>query len=310
MSSSSSTTRVSARPAPSRGVRIITSGLVIVWAGLMSFAVLALVSPGSMQVLAGSGRAVEARDYQDYGDALLRAGKLDLAISQYHRALQIKPDFVAAQVNLAVASAKRGDIAAAEEMLRRALAQPTGQKGVIYFQLAELSMQQKRPAEAERYYTLALEANAPAALVNRRLGSIHFAAGDLARARDEFEMALTHQTDLTASYREMLYSSLAAWQDDSVHHPSLEALAARSANTVELAAFDTTVIRWSQSFDPDISRAHCDLGTVYAQQGNRELAARHFHKALEIWPGNTTAQGNLSLLQRAPATQLASSARK
>jgi len=307
MSSSSSTTPVKARvsraetpsrPEPPRWIKIITWVLFAVWVVLLSFAVVSLANPTWLQSLSHTGRIVDARDCQDWGDALLRTGKVEEAVQQYQRALKIKPDLATAQVNLAIAYEQLGESEQAETLLRRALTLPTGQKGVMYFHLADLYSKQKRTKEAEECFRLALNAKAPAGMIYRRLGVIYYSAGDFARAREQLELALAYQTDLTSPYREMLFSSLATYQDDSINRPIIEDLLARPLTDESMAMYDTTLLRWIQARDQEISGTHSDLGITLVQLGDTVGAIEHLRLAQDIWPENSRAHENLALLDR------------
>lgn len=264
----------------------------------MGLAIVSAVEPQWLKDLSQAGREVESRDYKDYGDNLLRNRNFSLAIAQYQKALSIQPDLTAASVNMAVAYERMGASDRAERILRQALSVKGGQKGVICFHLAAMAEKQNRTAEAVELYRQALDSDLPPQAVYGKLGNLFIREQRFSEARDAFEAALRIQEDPTSFYRDMLRASLATYAEDTTHRRNIETLLARDTREEDLAAYDLEIIRRVQAGDQDISGNYANLSTAYAGLGEIEQAIEHAQRALQIWPGNTSARRNLDLLHQ------------
>ena len=96
-------------PLPSRAHTLLTWALLLTWVVLMSFGVVSMANPKWLQELSRPGLEAESRDYKNYGDTALRQGDYGLAIPQYERSLEIKPDQPGVMANLAVAYINAGN---------------------------------------------------------------------------------------------------------------------------------------------------------------------------------------------------------
>ncbi len=323
MSSSSCTARAKQRPAvaavrrPGPTERAFTLLLLAVWVLLMVFGLVSGLRPEWIEGAAQRGQAAEARAYKDFGDDALRRGDIPLALGQYERALEIRPDDLRVQVNRGIALARaagpqgRGESAAAgEAALRRVLTQdcPRVLRGVVHFNLGELCKVQGRRDEAIEQYRLALAHDADPDRVERLLGGLLAQGGDIAGARVALERALTTRLDVTTPYRQMLVRSADAYADEPELRAPIEAALASGVSAGDLERYDLAFIRELSERDPDVSRILNDLGVLRIQQGQQagdpELrqrqfaeAAANFERALAVWSENTEARENLKKLR-------------
>lgn len=285
---------------PARGQMIVTWCLLLCWLVLMSFGVVAYLNPPWLQTLSRSGVVVESRDYKNLGDDALRRGQYWLAIPQYRKALEVKPDLGGALINLAIAYIKAGDGARGAQLLGDALPTETRRslKGAICYNLGEWYEAQQRPQEALAYYQQAADCSIERDKIYRKLGSLYLALGQLPQAQAAFEQTLAAQSDPSLSYEYMLYRSLDIFENNPIHLAAIEEQLTRGISAPDLDRYDLDVIRQMQQHDPEIAKTHNHLGVICAQLGNLQQAHEHFQKSLEIWPGNPDAKKNLHLLQR------------
>ncbi len=286
----------------SRRRTVLTWCLLVIWLILISFAAVSTLNPEWLQELSRLGIEAESRDYKNFGDDLLSQGNYRLALAQYQRAIEIKPDYADAMVNMAIAYGRAGDEARAIHLLERALHSEDSDDGVVYYTLAEISEKQNKIDEAIRYCQKALDSGAEEHMIYRKLGTLYFTAKEYEKAREAFKNSLAGQTDLCFSYKRMLNASLSDYKDDSTHLPIIEDELAGDIDPADLAAYDLEIIRRVQQSDPEIAKTHNHLGVIYAIQGDITQATEHFQKSLEIWPGNTDALKNLKILRRRPGS--------
>ncbi|MBM3324590.1 MAG: tetratricopeptide repeat protein [Calditrichaeota bacterium] len=281
---------------PSHRKTVITLILFGLWVFLFTFGAITIVNPKWLQELSRPGIKSEAQSRKDYGDNYLRANNYPAAIANYRKALEIRPGFIAASVNLAITYSRAGDDARAEGILKDALRFESGQKGVVYYNLGELYERQKKRDEAIRCYQRALETGSQRDLIYRKLGTVYLAAEQYDLAREAFERALASQLDVTTSYWRMLQSGVEMFEDDTVNLPIIKATLARGIREEDLIMYDLTIIRSLQQRDPEIAKTHNFLGFVYTRLGDNNKAIEHFEESLKIWPGNADAKKNLQVL--------------
>ena len=116
-----------------------------------------------------------AESHTTIGLLRVELGRYDDAIVSYRKALQIKPGFSSAYVNLSVAYARKGDAGEAEKNLQRAI------------ELADESLDPK---------TIAHAFNA--------VGEAYAQKGDAARARSAFENAIRHDPELVTARQNLI----------------------------------------------------------------------------------------------------------
>jgi tetratricopeptide (TPR) repeat protein len=292
----------------------VTWGLLVTWAALMSLGVISIASPQWLQRWSQRGIEAEARAYKEYGDTKLRERDFRLAIPQYLRSLEIKPNQPGVMVNLAVAyinagtppGTPSGDAQAAAyrqkgaKLLNEALQMETSRnlRGVIYFNLGELYEREGQTDQAIRHYRMALGPDIEGDKVHRKLGSLYLAKGELERARTAFEKTLECQLDPGLSYEDMLHRSVDKFQGNEEILKVIAEQLAQDFGPEDLERYDLEVIRQTQQHDPEIAKTHNHLGVICAQQGYTVAAVEHFERSLEIWPGNIDATRNLKLLRQ------------
>jgi tetratricopeptide (TPR) repeat protein len=305
--SSSSSTKV-AEPQPGRPAHqaprtrsqvVVTYGLLVVWAALLTFGGIALTNPRWLQNFSNLGAQAEAMAYRHYGDNEFRKHNYRLAIAQYRRSLEIRSDTPEVLLNLAIALFESGDTAGAAKFLadvqRKDLTSRMRQS-VFLFQ-GDANQRQGRSEEALGYYEKALAEGARPDVVLRKMGAIWMAAKELEKAEQAFQKTLAGQLDPLLYYQDMLWEAADAFKDEPEHAAWIAAEQGRTISESDLARYDLASFRRMMVHDPEISKTENNLGFVAYQRGNLPVALDHFHRALEIWPGNQDAKRNLAILE-------------
>lgn len=282
---------------PGRGRTTFTWILLGIWLVLISFGAVSAINPPWLQEISSKGIDVEARGAKNAGDTLLRQRAYTRAIPLYQHALEIKPDYVGATVNLAIAYRQIGAVDKAEMLLRDKLKEGEGRQGVIAFNLAELLEKQGKREEAFRYYGQTIGSSVRQDRVLTKLGTLLFEAGEYQRSLDAFMTALDFQTDPAAAYAHMLRRSLSTFEDDAVNLPIIEEQLTRKLSAEELARYDLDIIERRQRADREIATTHTLIGAVHARLNDPRKAITHFESALRIAPENVDAANRLKKQQ-------------
>jgi tetratricopeptide (TPR) repeat protein len=277
----------------------VTYGLLVVWVVLLAFGGISATNPRWLQEFSNLGAQSEALAYKHYGDNEFRRHNYRLAIAQYQRALEIRPDTPEVLLNLAIALFESGDTAGAARILadvqRKDLTSQMRQS-ILLFQ-GEANERQGRSEEALGDYQNALAQGARPDVVLRKMGSIWMAGKDLEKAEQAFQKTLAGQLDPILYYRAMLWQAADAYKDQPEHAAWIEAEQTRTISENDLGRYDLASFRRMMSNDPEVSKTENNLGFVAYQRGNLSVAMEHFRRALEIWPGNPDAKRNLQILE-------------
>jgi tetratricopeptide (TPR) repeat protein len=283
---------------PSRLRTAITLGLIFIWLCLISFAFIAASEPPWLKNISKFGKTGESRTMKDLGDNYLRQKNFLMAIAHYQRALEIKPDFVGAMTNLAIALNFTGNGERGIKILRDALKLNSGQSGVIYFNMAQILEGQGKKKEAIEYYMKTIDSEVEQDMVYRRLGILYLDAKEYENARVAFEMALQIQTDAVTPYLNMLKLNLEVYRADKDNLRIIEQMIKDSLNAEDLKYFDLNTIETINRSDPEIARTHNYLGIICTAQGNVDRAREHFEESQRIWPENIDARNSLQMLMQ------------
>lgn len=283
---------------PSRTRTAITLGLMFIWLCLISFAFIAASEPSWLKNISKFGKTGESRTMKDFGDNFMRQKNFLMAIAHYQRALEIKPDFVGAMINLAIAFNFSGNGERGTRILQDALELNSGQNGAIYFNMAQILEGQSKKKEAIKYYMKSINSEVEQDMVYRRLGILYLDAKEYENARVAFEKALQIQTDPITPYLNMIKLDLEIYRDDKDNLPIIEQMIKDDLNAEDLKDFDLNTIEAINGSDPEIARTHNYLGIICAAQGNVDRAREHFQESLRIWPDNIDARKNLQVLMQ------------
>ena len=208
------------------------------------------------------------------GNALADQGRFDEALVQYGKALEIDPEFIEAEKNLAVALADvgRGDEALAH--FRKVLEiHPDFVEARD--NLGRLLAGRGQFDEAVVQFRKALEIDPDYAEAHDDLGQALFQQGMPDEAAEQFRKAVEIKPDFAEAHNNLALVLVKREQfDDSLAH-----------------------YRKALEIKPDYAAAHFNFGMALAERGQFDEAIAHFQRALEINPGFLQARRALEALR-------------
>ena len=209
--------------------------------------------------------------HNNLGLVLAERGRLDEAVKEFRRALEIDPAFVEAHTNLGNFLAQQGSSHEAIAHLQHALkiepsfASAHNALGNILADRGELG-------EAVGHFQSALKNNPESAITHYNLARTLAKRGDIVTAIAHYRRALEINP-----------------KDADVHNNL--GLLLVSQGSVEAAAEH---FRQALRIDFNYARAHFNLGKVNAQQGRLDDAVANFHQALRLQPAEPDIHENLA----------------
>jgi tetratricopeptide (TPR) repeat protein len=215
----------------------------------------------------------DAKTYINLGFVLANRGRIDEAIACYRKALEIKPDYAEGLNNLGNALAGRRQFDEAISQYRKALeSEPDYAEAHINLGLALAGRGQTD--EAIACYWRALE-------IKPDCAEAHYNLGIALAGRGQSDEAIAH-------YRQALEIK----PDYAEAHVNLGLALAGCGQT------DEAIGHYRQALEtkPDCAEAHYNLGLTLAGCGQFDEAIAHFRKALEIQPDHRKAHNNLGLV--------------
>ncbi len=209
------------------------------------------------------------------GGDLQGRGDLEAAVGELRRALEIRPDYARARVNLGVALASRGEVEAAIGHFEQALElEPDDLEAHTNLALA---LQSRGEVEAAAgHLRRALELDPDHLPAHESLGNVLVAAGRL-------RQGIVH-------YREVLRLD----PDRPGVHGQL-GLVHRSLGDLEAAVRH---LRRAALLTPDDALAHNRLGNALLAAGDVDGAIVHYRRVVELEPRNFYGHANLGMALR------------
>jgi len=201
------------------------------------------------------------------------AGKLDDAIQEYQRTLQLVPDSYWMRYRLGMVYQKKGDLTTAMRYYQESLEhQPIAHE--VHYALGTVFEAQKQYDLAREQYETALNRVPGLHAVRTRLAEVLVHKGLLEQAAHEYETVLAAEPQNGLAHRGLGYVY------ESQGHPDLAIQHYQSAVT-------------TGSVDPGFL---FHLGSLYLKAGNRELARKQWESALNQAPDFLEARLNLAML--------------
>jgi tetratricopeptide (TPR) repeat protein len=206
----------------------------------------------------------------DLGNALLAQGKVTEAVKEYSEVRRINPNDKKASVALANAMSRqgKGDLAATE--YSRILESDPNNVDAHYNLGLELSKQGKFE-EAASHYSKALEINPNYAKAHNNLGAVLAQMGRSDEAVPHYQEALRIKPDYPEAHYNLAMALAAQGKSDEAFNHLSEALKAK----------------------PDYAEAHNSLGALLAMHGRIAEAIPHFVEAVKYRPDYAEAHYNL-----------------
>ena len=214
-----------------------------------------------MRLLQKIETAASWQSYNNMGMIFFEQGKLDEAIINFQRALEINPRSTAAHHNIAdVFSAKRDLDKAIEHYEQVLFVYPDDP--LAHDKMGSIFYSQDKLEEAIDHYRRALRAWPGNAQLHYNVGNVLLAQGKLDEAIDQYQQALSRQPD-NAEARINLASVLCR---QGKYGPAIDHY--RQALRVR----------------PDLVEVYFNLGSLFCAQGRLSPAVEAYHHALQVRP--------------------------
>jgi tetratricopeptide (TPR) repeat protein len=216
------------------------------------------------------------------GDALLQKGSAEEAITQYQKALQMRPDSDLAYYNLGTALQQAGKADDAIALFKKAL-QVRPDNAVACYNLGTALQQADKVDEAISQYQKAVQIKPDYALAYNNLGNALLQKGRVEEGILQYQKAVQIKPDF--------------------------ALACNNLGTVfqETGRLDEAITQYQKAvqIEPDFASAHSNLGNALAQKGRVDEAIPQYQKALQLNPADPAIQNNLAwVLATSPQASL------
>ena len=215
-------------------------------------------------------------------------GRVDVAIRRFRAVASLRPELVAAQVNLGNIYLELNRLDEAAQSFSAAL-QIEKQNPAAHYGLGQVALSRRRYADAVTQFEKALEL-APAA--NR----IHYALAMAYRGLQNPEKAKMHlaeQGPVGVRVADPLMDRLAELVQ------SARIYLIRGKQALEAGRYEEAAAEFRKAIaaNPQSVPAHVNLGATLTQLGDLKGATEEFEKTLLIDPNNTNAHYNLAFLQ-------------
>lgn len=211
--------------------------------------------------------------HNNIGYVLYRNGDVEDAISHYHQALKINPDYAQAHFNLGVVFLKKGDVEDAITEYRQALAiMPDYMEA--HFDLGAALVLTGNLDEAVAEYRKVLKIQPDYAEAEYNLGRVLLLNGDFGEAIALFDKTNAGSKDDSANWFNLGNEFLQQqdWQ-------------------CAIACY-----RQATKINPRLADAYANLGVAWSQKGETREAMNSWQSALEINPGQIYVLNNLAWL--------------
>jgi Tfp pilus assembly protein PilF len=254
--------------------------------------------------------------HYDLGLALDHKGRVDEAVTQYQKALEINPNATEAHINLGTALIEKGKVDEAIVQFQETL-KINPNSAEAHFNLGSASQQKGILDEAIIQYQKALEINPDYEKAHNNLGYVLRMTGRVDDAITQFQKALeinpddekAHNNLGTAFHQEgRMDEAITEYQAALEIRPNFaEARDNLGVALLKRGEVDEAIAQFQQALEinPSYSTAQNNLGNAFLQQGNMSQAIAHFWQALQIKPAQPAIQNNLAwLLATCPDSSL------
>jgi tetratricopeptide (TPR) repeat protein len=208
--------------------------------------------------------------HNDFGYDLLRWGRVDEAIAQFQKALEIKPNHASAHYYLGIALLQKGRVDEALVQFQKVLENDPDEPMANY-NLGNFLLAKGRVDEAIVCFQKSLAVQPGSVLARNNLGTALLLKGQEREALVQFQKALEYDPgNPTAHYNLGLV-------------------------LCQKGRMDEGIVQFQKALQtrPDFAEAHNNLGNALLQEGLVDEAIAHFQKALEIRSDFADARDNL-----------------
>ncbi len=197
------------------------------------------------------------------GGALLQKGEVDEAIAQFQKALEIQPDNTLAHRNLAIALLRKGQLDEAITHFKKAVElQPNS--AINYYNFGYALVQKGQIDEAIALYQKALELQPDYPEAHYNLALALRQQGRMDEAVVQFQKAMELQLNNVEAENEL------------------------GLGLFQMGRVDEAITQFKRAVElrPDSAAYHYNLGSALVQKGQSHEAIACFQKALELQPNN------------------------
>ncbi len=230
------------------------------------------------------------------GNAYFRAGRFQEAIDNYRKALELKPDYDLAVINIAQAYRQMGNdeaaIAGYEHYLR------IGPKDAyVRYQLGEIFLDRGDSTTAERWFREALDLDPKVAQAKNAMAVLAFQRGHVAESERLIAEAIAIRSDvklarynraLIAEQRGDAATAEREYLEELKLHPDSYKAAFNLSRLYEAAGqrdLQVDALRQALEGNPRFAEGHLFLAKAYLDQGrNLTEAARLAQRGLDLGP--------------------------
>jgi tetratricopeptide (TPR) repeat protein len=251
-------------------------------------------------------RPMNARPHNNLGNALLRRGRLDAAITEYRRAVEIDRCDTEAGYNLADALQKRGDVDAAIAEYRKVL-EINPHDSAVHNNLGNILAGRGQTDEAVTHFQMALRAMPDFTTAHYNLGNAFADRGEITEAIVQYRRTLECEPDFAGAHYNLGNALFRYRQIDEAithyrkaleiqpHHA--EARTALGAALAGRGEIDAAMVQYQEALriKPDLAAARYNLAQALLGCGRVDEAIFQYQKVVEIQPGNSSARRNLDV---------------
>jgi tetratricopeptide (TPR) repeat protein len=250
-----------------------------------------------------------SRAHFNLGYAYFENGKLDRAVPEFRRALEISPRFARGHNFLGIALYRKGQYSEAKAHHLKAL-EIEPENPIAHANLGNVLKRENRLSAAKRHYRKAIELDPYESYAHYNLGLTLYHEGRIGDAVKRFHKTLELAPNSTKALnmlgviyfkrgryqeaRNYYRRALQINQTDAAAHINL-GNALRGLG--EMDAAKTHYLR-AIDLDPGNADAFYNLGVAVHEAGDAEKAADYFRKALELDPDHERARKDLAQLEK------------
>lgn len=277
-----------------RWVQIFIFVIIGLWLGFTTFTTL---FPHAIKKVEQQGRKAEAVTLKDYGDVLISNGQYKLAAGQYLEAYKLDPESVDALTNLAVCYSMLGLFDKAVISLQEALKKNPQRRYLVLYNLGEVCFSKGDFSMAIQYFNEALKTHPFPMNTYIFLGRSYKELKRWPEALSYFNQCLdqipTMETYYLATLKEKLFDFTGMPSD------SLKVIEIIENYDIDelMMKYDAGSFNYQKDHYKKVSNIYNDIGFIYANMGENELAISSFSRALQINPSSKNAANNLKILK-------------
>ncbi|EFK11507.1 tetratricopeptide repeat protein [delta proteobacterium NaphS2] len=216
------------------------------------------------------------RAYYNLGNVLQRRGKLDEALLQYEKALQLRPNFAVAHDNMGLIFMAKGNIPEAVKHTGMAVRIRPG-NAIIQNNYGQLLLRQGRIEEAAKHFYQAVR-------IKPRY----------AKAQNNLGIALAQQKKLKEAKEHLLLAARLDPNNPEILNNVGQVFMLQGNSKEAVRYFEATIQQ-----NPNFAQALTNLGFMRLKENRMDEAAQYFHRALAVAPDMGRARQGLNLAIKA-----------